>query len=60
MWRGAEAIVGLHRDELGDVIELDGEEVAAIIAFVHDAEEQAKFSEADIPDGIATMMDQME
>jgi hypothetical protein len=56
MWRGAEAMVELQRDELGEVIDLTGEELAAIIAFVHDAEEQAKFSEADIPEEIEAMM----
>jgi mono/diheme cytochrome c family protein len=56
MWRGAEAMVELQRDELGGVIELNGEELAAIIAFVHDAEEQAKFTEADIPEVIEDMM----
>lgn len=56
MWRGAEAMVELQRDELGDVIELNGEELAAIIAFVHDAEEQTRFSEEDIPDAIEAMM----
>ena len=60
MWRGAEAMVELQRDELGDVIDLSGEELAAIIAFVHDAEEQAKFSEADIPEEIEAMMVHME
>ncbi len=56
MWRGAEAMVELQRDELGEVIDLNGEELAAIIAFVHDAEEQAKFAEADIPEEIEEMM----
>jgi len=60
MWSGAEAMVELQRDELGDVIDLDGEELAAIIAFVHDADEQAKFSEADIPEEIEAMMGHME
>jgi len=60
MWRGAEAMVELQRDELGDVIELNGEELAAIIAFVHDADEQAKFSEEDIPEEIEAMMGHME
>lgn len=60
MWRGAEAMVELQRDELGDVIELNGEELAAIIAFVHDAEEQAKFSEEDIPEEVEAMMGHME
>ena len=59
MWRGAESMVELQRDELGDVIELNGEELAAIIAFVHDADEQEKFSEADIPEEIEAMMGHM-
>jgi len=60
MWRGAEAMVELQRDELGEVIDLNGEELAAIIAFVHDAEEQAKFAEKDIPEEIEAMMGHME
>lgn len=60
MWAGADAMVELQRDELGDVIELDGQELAAIIAFVHDAEEQAKFSEEDIPEEIEAMMAHLE
>jgi hypothetical protein len=60
MWRGAEAMVALQRDELSGVIELNGEELAAIIAFVHDGEEQKKFSEEDIPEKIKTMMSHME
>lgn len=56
MWMGAEAMVELQRDELGDVIYLDGDELAAIIAFVHDAGEQAKFSDDDIPEEIEAMM----
>ncbi len=60
MWRGAGAMVELQRDELGGVIELNGEELAAIIAFVHNADEQAKFSESDIPEDIQAMMDQMD
>jgi len=60
MWRGADAMVELQRDELGDVIDLNGEELAAIIAFVHDAEEQKKFSEEDIPEEIEAMMGHVE
>nr|WP_306268096.1 cytochrome c [Pararhizobium sp. IMCC3301] len=56
MWRGAGAMVALQEDEMGGQIELDGEELAAIIAFVHDADEQAKFSDADVPDAIKGMM----
>ncbi len=57
MWRGAEAMVALQRDELGEPITLTGQELADIIAFVHDAEEQEKFTEADIPHEMEDMME---
>lgn len=50
MWRGAEAMVALQRDELGEPIELTGSELADIIAFVHSHKEQAAFSKADVPE----------
>jgi cytochrome c len=59
MWRGAGAMVAMQQDELGAQIELNGQELANIIAFVHDADEQAKFSTADIPEDIAKMMENM-
>lgn len=59
MWRGSEAMVALQRDELGGQIELTGQELADITAFVHDAGEQAKFSMADIPAKISALMMKM-
>ncbi len=56
MWRGAEAMVMLQREELGDVIDLSGDDLANIIAFVHDPDQQATFSEDEIPHEIAEMM----
>ena len=56
MWRGAEPMIYMQQDELGNQIELDGEELAAIIAFAHDIDEQRLFSEHDIPDNIMEMM----
>jgi cytochrome c len=56
MWRGAAAMVYLQQEELGGQIELTGQELADITAFVHDAREQAAFSEADIPAEIAALM----
>lgn len=58
MWRGAEAMVAMQRDELGAPIELDGGELADIIAFAHDSDVQAGFSEKDIPDSIKELMDE--
>ena len=56
MWRGAGAMIEMQDEELGGQIELSGAELAAIIAFVHDADEQKKFSQADIPHEIEELM----
>ena len=60
MWRGAEAMVAMQREELGEPINLTGSELADIIAFVHDAEAQAQFSEKDIPERIKSLMGEMD
>ncbi len=60
MWRGAEAMVIMQREELGNVIQMSGKELADITAFVHDRQEQAKFSTADIPEDIQELMDHLE
>lgn len=57
MWRGAEAMVMMQRDELGDQVVLSGQELADIIAFVHSHKEQAKFSEADVPENIMELIE---
>jgi hypothetical protein len=49
MWRGAEAMIFMQQEELGEQIDFTGQELADIIAFVHDPEEQRKFSQADVP-----------
>lgn len=56
MWRGAETMVDMQREELGDVIQISGQDLADIIAFVHDPAEQALFSEEDIPEDIEALM----
>jgi len=48
MWRGAEAMIAMQNEELGYQIELTGQELADIIAFAHDPEEQRKFAESDL------------
>jgi cytochrome c len=59
MWRGAGTMIALQEDELGEQIEFTGNELANIIAFVHNAEEQKKFSRADIPSRIKELMRHM-
>lgn len=56
MWRGAEAMIAQQKYELGEQIELNGQELADITAFVHDPWEQKKFSKRDIPHRILDMM----
>ena len=50
MWRGAQPMVMMQRDELGGQIELTGQELADIIAFAHDPGQQAKFKLSDVPE----------
>ena len=50
MWRGAAAMTALQEDLLGEVISLDGQDLADLVAFAHDAEEQAKLTEDQIPE----------
>jgi mono/diheme cytochrome c family protein len=56
MWRGAQAMITVQEEELGGQIVFDGGELADIIAFVHTPQEQARFSEADIPKRIRDLM----
>ncbi|MFQ5784034.1 MAG: c-type cytochrome [Alphaproteobacteria bacterium] len=56
MWRGAAAMIALQEEAFGEQIEFTGDELADIIAFVHDDEEQHRFSEADIPPEIMSAM----
>ena len=57
MWKGAPAMIAMQEDELGEQIELTGDELAALIAFAHDPAEQAKFSEADISANILELLE---
>jgi len=57
MWRGAQAMSALQEDMLGEVIALDGQDLADLVAFAHDAEEQARLTEEQIPDSFQRLID---
>ena len=57
MWRGAETMILFQQEIFGEQINLTGQELADIISFVHNAEEQRNFSEADIPHEILELID---
>ena len=53
-------MIELQRKELGGQIDFTGEELANIIAFLHDGAEQRKFAKTDIPPNIRAAMEKME
>ena len=57
MWRGAETMILLQQEIFGEQIDLTGQELADIISFVHNAEEQRNFSEADIPHEVLELIE---
>ena len=59
MWRGAQPMIELQQKELGDQVEFTGQELADIIAFLHDEAEQKKFSQAELPANIKAALDKM-
>ena len=58
MWRGAAPMIAMQTKELKQQTPFTGQELADIIAFVHDPAEQKKFSESDIPPEIKEHMEQ--
>ena len=57
MWFGAEPMIAMQQEELGYQVEFTGDELADIIAFVHNRGLQRTFSEKDIPDDIKELME---
>jgi hypothetical protein len=58
MWRGAEAMTALQNDLLGEVISLDGQDLADLVAFAHDPKEQARLTEDQIPERFHALIEQ--
>lgn len=58
MWNHAQGMVAMQEDELGGQITFEnGQEIADIIAFLHDAAVQKTFTEDDIPADIKGKLD---
>ena len=58
MWRGSAAMMALQEDLLGEVISLDGQDLADLVAFAHDAEEQAKLSMDQVPERFHALIEE--
>lgn len=49
MWKGAPAMVAMQNEQLGDFIKLTGQDLADLIAFVHDEEMQKTVTIDQVP-----------
>lgn len=58
MWRMAPAMIAAQEDELGEQIYFTGDELSDIVAFVHDPEEQKKFTVNDLTPEMRHMMEE--
>ena len=56
MWQGAEGMIAMQKSEIGAQVQFNGQDLADIIAFVHNKAVQQTFSEADIPESIRKLM----
>ena len=58
MWRGASAMITMQEDEqFGGQIELSGQELADLVAFAHDEDEQAHLTADQIPEKYRSMIE---
>lgn len=56
MWRGAPAMAQMQESMLGEMISLDGRELADLIAFAHDEQEQRELSLDQGPERFRELM----
>ncbi len=56
MWNHAPAMIAAQEDALGEMIYFTGDELADIIAFLHDDDAQHTFGESDLTDMAKKMM----
>jgi len=56
MWRGAASMSVMQEEVFGDVIKLTGQDLVDLVAFAHDAEEQKKLTEDQIPQKLRNIL----
>ena len=58
MWRGASAMIAMQEDEqFGGQIDLSGQDIADLVAFAHDEDEQAEIAADQIPEKYRSMIE---
>lgn len=58
MWRGAGAMTSMQQDMFGEAISLTGQDLADLVAFAHNEDEQSKLAENQIPANFRKMLDE--
>jgi mono/diheme cytochrome c family protein len=58
MWRGAPAMAQMQEDLLGEVIGLSGQDLADLVAFAHDKDEQKLLKDDQIPAHLRKLIDE--
>lgn len=57
MWNHSEGMIAMQQSEMGAQITFEnGQQIADIVAFLHDAAEQKTFSDKDIPENIKALL----
>ncbi len=57
MWLGSGPMTAMQDERFGEQVELTAQELGDIVAFIHDAEAQAAFTDADVPDQIEDLIE---
>lgn len=57
MWQGTKPMIAMQEDRMAQQVELTAEELAAIVAFVHDGAMQKSFSKTEIPENIEHLIE---
>lgn len=58
MWRGAGAMTSMQQDMFGEAISLTGQDLADLVAFAHNEDEQRKLTETQIPANFQKLLDE--
>ena len=58
VWLGMKPMIEMQESKMGAQVELSAQELADIVAFIHDPAMQKTFSMAEVPDNIEDLMDE--
>ncbi len=57
MWQGTKPMIAMQEDRMEQQVELTAQELADIVAFIHDGTMQKSFSKTEIPESIEHLME---